>query len=73
MFMLHQTSVKMAVLLHKQASHRFHSLHTVLPLQGKGACIFYHVPKEIKRKLERFCLTLTRLGYNTVVLVNGIF
>ena len=29
MFMLHQTSVKMAVLLHKQASDRFHSLLTV--------------------------------------------
>ena len=29
MFMLRQTSVKMAVLLHKQASDRFHSLLTV--------------------------------------------
>ena len=29
MFMLCQTSVKMAVLLHKQASDRFHSLLTV--------------------------------------------
>ena len=30
MFMLRQTSDKMAVLLHKQASVRFHSLLTVL-------------------------------------------
>ena len=30
MFMLHQTSVKMAVLLHKQANDRFHPLLTVL-------------------------------------------
>ena len=29
MFMLRQTSVKMAVLLHKQANDRFHSLLTV--------------------------------------------
>ena len=29
MFMLRQTSVKMAVLLHKQASDRFHPLLTV--------------------------------------------
>ena len=29
MFMLRQTSVKMAVLLHKQASDRFHLLLTV--------------------------------------------
>ena len=29
MFMLRQTSVKMAVLLHKQASDRIHSLLTV--------------------------------------------
>ena len=35
MFMLRQTSVKMAVLLHKQASVRFHSLLTV------HSCKFY--------------------------------
>ena len=29
MFMLRQTSVKMALLLHKQASDRFHSLLTI--------------------------------------------
>ena len=44
MFMLRQTSVKMAVLLHKQASDRFHSLLTVCGLSPRlynpCVCIF---------------------------------
>ena len=46
MFMLCQTSVKMAILLHKQASDRFHSLLTVLLLScGKSILV---CPKGIK-------------------------
>ena len=41
MFMLRQTSDKMAVLLHKQASVRFHSLLTVLTYKKVSAARIY--------------------------------
>ena len=61
MFMLRQTSVKMAVLLHKQASDRFHSLLTVYTVSENEYdtpkflficfCNFEHVPTRILKQM----------------------
>ena len=54
MFMLRQTSDKMAVLLHKQASVRFHSLLTVGSNMKITLFIKYEIPNSIEN--ENFSL-----------------
>ena len=66
MFMLLQTSVKMAFLLHKQASDRFHSLLTV--------CVFDFVRLCMKQQLKGWGKPTTTMHKDDIHSeVNNIF
>ena len=67
MFMLRQTSVKMAVLLHKQASDRFHSLLTVgLLFGGHPDGIRVKLLEVIKKYYMRLaCYAASSLGHHS--------